>query len=189
VRRARLNRAFWIRGANMRAQLLVLAIATPMFFFAQINPPAMAQAGSTGGTLGNTDKSISGERREEPAEPKSRPQRNQHHAVTAPKQSSEASCKLAAVWANEIAGVGSSVWTISSDGTAIERGLGSAQGHASLSGHTLTIIFRTALNNGTYVMQLNRTCSDGSGKVTVLGGIPAGAVYSAVFTRTPSSSD
>lgn len=34
---------------------------------------AFAQAGSTGGTLGNTDKSISGERQEEPSsQPKSR---------------------------------------------------------------------------------------------------------------------
>ena len=166
----------------MRAQLLVLAIATPIYCFAQATPPAMAQAGSTGGTVGKQDKSVSGS--EEPAEPKSR----SRHVVSPPKGSSEASCKLAAVWAGEVAGVGSSVWTISSDGTAIERGLGGAQGHASLSGHTLTIVFHTNLNNGTYVMHLNGTCSNGSGNVNVLGGFGAGT-YTAVFTRTPSSSD
>jgi hypothetical protein len=141
---------------------------------------AFAQAGSMGGTVGKQDKSVSGS--EEPAEPKS--PHNPRHAVSPPKQSSEASCKLASIWANELAGVGSSVWTISSDGTAIERGLGSAQGHASLSGHTLTISYHTSLNNGTYVIQLNRTCSDGSGKVTILGGMLTGTVYNAVFTRT-----
>ena len=165
----------------MKTQLFVLAVASLIYCFAQVNPPAMAQAGSTGGTVGKQDKSVSGS--EEPAEPKS--QRNQHHAVSPPREFAEGPCKLASVWAGEVAGVGSSVWTISSDGTAIERGLGNAQGHASLSGHTLTIIFHTAFNNGTYVMQLSRTCSNGSGKTTILGGIPAGAVY----TRTPSASD
>jgi hypothetical protein len=164
----------------MRTQLLVLAIAIPIYCFAQVNPPAMAQAGSTGGTVGKQDKSVSGS--EEPAEPKSR--RNRGHAVSPPRQASEGSCKLASIWANELAGVGSSVWTISSDGAATERGLGSAQGHASLSGHTLTISYRTSVNNGTYVIQLNRTCSDGSGKVTILGGLLTGSVYNAVFTRT-----
>jgi hypothetical protein len=170
----------------MRIELFVLAIATPIFFVAQVNPPAMAQAGSTGGTVGKQDKDASGG--EEPAEPKSQSQRSQRHAVAAPRESSEASCKLGAVWSGEVAGVGSSVWTISSDGTAIERGLGNAQGHASLSGHTLTITFHTGLNNGNYVVQLNRSCTNGSGKVTVLGGFGTG-VYSLVFTKTSSSSD
>jgi hypothetical protein len=43
---------------------------------------AFAQAGSTGGTLGNTDKSISGERREEPAVPKS----HSHKVASAPAE-------------------------------------------------------------------------------------------------------
>jgi hypothetical protein len=62
----------------MRAQLLVLAIATPIYFFAQVNPPAMAQAGSTGGTVGKQDKSVSGS--EEPATPKLR----SHKLASAP---------------------------------------------------------------------------------------------------------
>ncbi|MGA8612432.1 MAG: hypothetical protein WB760_12045 [Xanthobacteraceae bacterium] len=55
----------------MRTQLFVLAIATPIYCFAQVNPPAMAQAGSTGGTVGKQDKSVSGS--EEPAKAKSQP--------------------------------------------------------------------------------------------------------------------
>jgi hypothetical protein len=171
----------------MRARLLVLAIAVPIYCFAQADPPAMAQAGSTGGTVGNQDKSVSGG--EEPAAPKSQSPRSERHVGSPARGASDASCKLASVWAGEVAGVGSSVWTISSDGAASERGMGNAQGHASLSGRTLTIIFHTAFNNGTYVMQLNGTCSNGSGKVSILGGVPAGAVYSAVFTKTSSSSD
>jgi hypothetical protein len=53
----------------MRAQLSVLAIAPPIFFFVHANPPALAQAGSTGGTVGKQDKSASGG--EELAAPKS----------------------------------------------------------------------------------------------------------------------
>ena len=66
----------------MKTQLFVLAVASLIYCFAQVNPPAMAQAGSTGGTVGKQDKSVSGS--EEPAEPKS--QRNQHHAVSPPRE-------------------------------------------------------------------------------------------------------
>jgi hypothetical protein len=59
---------FW--EVVMKAHLLVRAIATSIYFFAQVNPPAMAQAGSTGGTAGKQDKSASGG--EEQAQPKSR---------------------------------------------------------------------------------------------------------------------
>lgn len=135
---------------------------------------AFAQAGSTGGNIGQVDKSSSGVITETPQlqQPKKR----------GPINPTAASCKLASVWANEVSGVGSSVWTITSDGTATEQGLGSGQGHASLSGHTLTITFRTAINNGTYSVRLNQACTGGSGKTMVLGGIPAGAVYSVTFT-------
>jgi len=64
----------------MKAHLFVLAIATPIFCFAQINPPAMAQAGSTGGTVGKQDKSVSGS--EEPAKPKTR----SHKLASAPAE-------------------------------------------------------------------------------------------------------
>jgi hypothetical protein len=47
-----------------------------------VGEAAFAQAGSTGGTLGNTDKLISGERSVEPATPKSRP----HKVASAPAE-------------------------------------------------------------------------------------------------------
>jgi hypothetical protein len=50
----------------MRA-LLSLSIASVVCVTVPFAGTAFAQAGSTGGTLGNTDKSISGERREEPS--------------------------------------------------------------------------------------------------------------------------
>jgi hypothetical protein len=58
----------------MKIHLFVLAIATVIFFVAQANPPAMAQAGSMGGTVGKQDKSVSGG--EEPAETKSQTHRS-----------------------------------------------------------------------------------------------------------------
>jgi hypothetical protein len=60
----------------MKMRFLVLAIAAPILFLAQTNPPAMAQAGSTGGTVGKQDKSVSGASvGEEPAAPKSQTHR------------------------------------------------------------------------------------------------------------------
>jgi hypothetical protein len=58
------------------AAIVLAAVALSVPF----SGTAFAQAGSTGGTLGNTDKSISGERREEPATPKS----HTHRSVSAP---------------------------------------------------------------------------------------------------------
>jgi hypothetical protein len=75
-----IQRAFQIAGAFMRAQLLVLAVAAPIFLFAQFDPPAMAQAASTGGTVGKQDKSASGG--EELAAPKSR----SHKSVSLPTE-------------------------------------------------------------------------------------------------------
>jgi hypothetical protein len=72
--------AFRISGAVMRIQLFMLAIATPIYFFAQANLPAMAQAGSTGGTVGKQDKSVSGS--EEPVTPKTR----SHKAASPPTE-------------------------------------------------------------------------------------------------------
>ena len=71
----------------MRMQLFGLAIATTIVFFAQINSPAMAQAGSTGGTIGKQDKTLSGS--EEQAEPKSKPRKSVSRVVAnKPKSSS-----------------------------------------------------------------------------------------------------
>jgi hypothetical protein len=71
---------FRISEALMRIQLFVLAVATPIYLFAQANPPAMAQAGSTGGTVGKQDKSVSGS--EEPVTPKTR----SHKAASQPAE-------------------------------------------------------------------------------------------------------
>jgi hypothetical protein len=56
----------------MRALLIAAVICVS----APFGGAAFAQAGSTGGTLGNTDKSISGER-EEPRRPEKREERHQ----------------------------------------------------------------------------------------------------------------
>jgi hypothetical protein len=61
-------------GAVMRTQLLLVAIVLPSFCFVHVQP-AIAQAGSTGGTVGKRDKSVSGS--EEPAKPEARP----HHQL------------------------------------------------------------------------------------------------------------
>jgi bifunctional non-homologous end joining protein LigD len=60
---------------------------------------AFAQAGSTGGTIGKTDKSVSGGDASSPA-----------RRTAAP--SSGSTCKLSSVWSNEIVGFGTSVWTM-----------------------------------------------------------------------------
>jgi hypothetical protein len=138
---------------------------------------AFAQAGSTGGTLGNTDKSISGEREEprQPAEPRPR------HTAPQPKASS-AACKLAMIWSNDLSGYGTSVWTISADGAAVEQGIGNARGHATLSGHTLTINWRTGADQGIYAITLNQACTAGTGKFAVTGGMLPGRSATATFT-------
>jgi hypothetical protein len=137
---------------------------------------ALAQ-GSTGGTIGQHEKSSSGTiGNEERSEP-----REQRQSAPAQKPSN-ASCKLASVWQNHLTGVGDSTWSIAPNGTAVEQGLGAARGHASMSGHTLTITYTTSLNGGTYVMHLGQDCAGGSGTVTVTSGMMTGSSYTAVFT-------
>jgi hypothetical protein len=165
-------------GVVMKTRLFVLATAAPIYCFAQLNSPAMAQAGSTGGTIGNTDKSISGDLEvpRQPAKPR------QHRA--APKaKASLASCNLGSVWANQVSDGISSIWTITADGTATEQGRGSAKGHAMLSGHTLTITWSIGIANGNYIVHLNEACTAGTGTTTVLGGVSAGDVKSVIFAR------
>jgi hypothetical protein len=78
---------------------------------ASIHATAFAQAGSTGGTLGNTDKSISGDRREEPS-PRQKPQEPKPHAAR--KADTGSSCaKIAGSWK-----WGDIIIAIKSDGTA-----------------------------------------------------------------------
>jgi hypothetical protein len=56
----------------VRTQLFVLAIAAPLYCCVQVYQPAMAQAGSTGGTVGNRDKSVSGGEEQPPHAPNAR---------------------------------------------------------------------------------------------------------------------
>ncbi|HZP77415.1 MAG TPA: hypothetical protein VFB45_14830 [Pseudolabrys sp.] len=141
---------------------------------------ASAQSGSTGGTIGNVNKQAHG------SDDRARP-RHVSPSTAAPRPASK--CKLASVWANEVANLGSSVWTISADGAAVERGLGAAQGRASLAGGTLTIRWRTCCSGGTYVVRVNASCSAGTGKVTVLDGLGAGTVNPVTFTAIPSGNN
>jgi hypothetical protein len=130
---------------------------------------AFAQAGSTGGTIGKHGKSVSGSETEDQ---RRTPQR---------KNAAAAGCKLGSAWSN-VAPAGSSVWTISSDGTALENGMGNARGRAVLSGRRLVITWRTTLNQGTYAITLNQACTAGSGTVAVVGGLLNGQVFSTTFT-------
>jgi hypothetical protein len=156
--------------------LLFLAITTTVCV--PFAGAACAQAGSTGGTLGNTDKSISGEREQ--------PRRSDDHEKrksAAPHATSN--CKLASVWANEMSGLGggSSIWTISSDGSAAEKGLCNGQGHASLVARNLTIKWHNSCDDGVYTVQLNESCTAGSGKAVILVGAFTGLVRTVTFSR------
>jgi hypothetical protein len=135
-----------------------------------------AQAGSTGGTLGNNDKSISGDR-----EQHRRSGDREERKPVAPHAASN--CKLESVWANELSGTGSSIWTISSDGSAVEKGLCNATGHASLAGRNLTIKYHASCDDGVYTVQLNASCTAGSGKAVVLVGLLSGTVRGVTFSR------
>ena len=138
---------------------------------------ASAQSGSVGGTIGNKDKGVSGGHESAPPRRVARP---------APAPRATPACKLASVWSNEVSGLGTSVWTISAGGVAIERGIGNALGRASLAGRNLSISFHTCCNNGTYVVQLDAACTSGHGKATVIGGWSAGTVYPVTFTAVPN---
>lgn len=64
----------------MRTHLLILALVTPILCFAQPDRSAMAQAGSTGGTVGNRDKSVSGGEEQPPHGPPNARQTTRHEA-------------------------------------------------------------------------------------------------------------
>ncbi|MBK7230860.1 MAG: hypothetical protein IPH93_00950 [Saprospiraceae bacterium] len=73
-------------------------------------------------------------------------------------------CKLEGSWAQNTPGVGSTTWEIKSDGTAIEIGIGSARGQASLKGNILHIDWHTGTGySGYYEWALDGTCSVGNG--------------------------
>jgi hypothetical protein len=135
-------------------------------------PMVLAQAGSTGGTIGKQGKSVSGT---ETGDERRTPQR---------KNSAGAGCKLGSTWSN-VTSAGSSTWTISSNGAAVENGMGNARGRAVLSGHRLVITWHTTATQGTYTIALDHGCTAGSGTVTATGGRFGNGVHSATFTAIP----
>jgi len=134
-------------------------------------PMVLAQAGSTGGTIGKQGKSVSGTETGDRRTPER-------------KNSAGTGCKLGSTWSN-VTSAGSSTWTISSDGTAVERGMGSARGRAVLSGHKLVITWHTTASQGTYAITLNQNCTAGNGTVTAASGRFGDGVHSATFTAIP----
>ncbi len=135
---------------------------------------AFAQAGSTGGAIGKQGKTVSGSETEDQGRT---PQR---------KNAEGGGCKLESTWSN-VAREGSSIWTISSDGTAVENGWGNVRGRAKLSGHRLVINWQGGLSQGIYVVTLNQACTGGSGTSTVTGGWDSGKVFSVTFTAIPAT--
>jgi hypothetical protein len=93
----------------MRALLFVAITAAAYVPFAST---AFSQAGSTGGTLGNTDKAISGDRREEPS---SRQEPRSPHST--PRASQNAGCqRIVGAWAWHYT-LGTTETVFRSDGT------------------------------------------------------------------------
>jgi hypothetical protein len=138
-------------------------------------PIVLAQAGSTGGTIGKQGKSASGSEPEDPSPTPQRPHR---------KNAAGAGCKLASTWSN-VAPAGSSIWTISSNGTAVENGMGNARGRAVLSGHNLVITWQTTTSQGTYAITLSQDCTAGNGTVIITAGPYSGLGGSSTFTAIP----
>jgi hypothetical protein len=184
------TRASLLLAAALSTALLVLhpAVARASGHM-QTTTIILAQAGSTGGVIGKQDKSVSGEesappkRSSAPVKKRSSTAETGNRVHTHSAKKSATRCKLAATWRNQ-APAGNSTWTITADGTATEQGMGFAQGHATLTDHELVINWRTLLASGRYVIELNRNCSGGTGKVII-------GVYSgpAIFTAAPSQSN
>lgn len=70
----------------MRTLFSIFAVVASICWFAQVCPPAVAQAGNTGGTIGKQDKSVSGS--EEQLGPKSRTHKSASQAVADKPKSS-----------------------------------------------------------------------------------------------------
>jgi hypothetical protein len=73
-------------------------------------------------------------------------------------------CKMLGKWAQNTPGVGSTTWEIKNDGTAIETGIGSARGQASIKGNLLRIDWQTSTGfSGYYEWTLDGNCNAGVG--------------------------
>ncbi len=73
-------------------------------------------------------------------------------------------CKLKGRWTQDTPGIGSTDWVIESDGTAKEKGIGYAEGKATLSGNVLHIDWQTKTGySGYYEWTLDDNCSSVKG--------------------------
>lgn len=73
-------------------------------------------------------------------------------------------CKMQGTWAQNTPGVGTTTWEINKDGTAIETGIGSARGQASIKGNLLRIDWQTSTGfSGYYEWTLDGNCNAGYG--------------------------
>jgi hypothetical protein len=101
-----------------------------------------------------------------------------------------AACGLAAVWSANLTGLGSSIWTITADGAAVEQGLGNARGTASIVGRRLTINWASGPDAaGDYIIDLNNDCISGRG-VTRWLRMPPGVElrqFPTTFERRPNN--
>jgi hypothetical protein len=90
---------------------------------------AFAQAGSTGDTLGNTDKSISGERREEPNRPSPEPKRRAV-VVSPATRPAHAANSISGLWGSNV-GV---TYQIKQSGNSFTWISGSEVAHGTING-------------------------------------------------------
>lgn len=133
-----------------RAFIGFVLLALSHFAFANVTA-ALAQAGSTGGTIGKTDKSLSGNE-ETPARrpngrsgaesdrPRATP-RSKRPATNSQETSSGAGCsRIVGSWRWYL---GATTMTFSQDGT-VEQSISGNKGHWSCSGGIVKAVFATA---------------------------------------------
>lgn len=80
-------------------------------------------------------------------------------------------CTLAGTWVHITEGIGTTTWTITSDGKATETGKGYAKGTATLKGNTLRIDWKTDNGySGYYEWPLDSNCNSDNGKLVFKSG-------------------
>lgn len=126
-------------GDNMRwrASIGIALLALSHLAFANVSS-VLAQAGSTGGTIGKQDKSISGGA--ESDKPRATP-RSKRPATNSQETSSGAGCsRIVGSWRWYL---GVTTMTFSQDGT-VEQSISGNKGHWSCSGGIVKTVFATA---------------------------------------------
>lgn len=71
----------------------------------------------------------------------------------------QAACALPHSWRFDVAGMGSSVWSIDASGKASESGLGGARGTASFSSGSIRVDWTTGAYAGYFTVSLDADCS------------------------------